>query len=151
MTERQKKAEAAFTGGFNCAQSVLLAFNQDIGLEDEVLLRISSGFGSGMGRMQETCGALTGGMMVISYLFGKHKPVDPVSKERSVEMISAFVKAFRKKHHQANCFDLLGLDLGTEEGRQRQKEDSSYKKKCTTYVTDAVDILEREILQLSGK
>ena len=148
MTERQKKAEAAFKGGYNCAQSVLLAFNQDIGLEDEVLLRISSGFGSGMGRMQETCGALTGGMMVISYLHGKHKPVDPASKERSIEMISAFVKAFRKKHKQANCFDLLGLDLDTEEGRERQKKEPSFKKKCTSYVTDAVNILEREILQL---
>lgn len=148
MTERQKKAEAAFLGGYNCAQSVLMAFSEDIGIGDEPLLRISSGFGSGMGRMQETCGALTGGMMVISYLYGKYKAVDPVSKERSVELISTFVKAFRKKHKQANCFDLLGLDLGTEEGREKQKADPSYKKKCTTYVTDAVDILEREILQL---
>ena len=148
MTERQEKAKAAFSGGYNCAQSVLLAFSEDIGLGDEALLRISSGFGSGMGRMQETCGALTGGMMVISYLYGKYKPVDPVSKERSVEMIGAFVKAFRKKHQQSSCFNLLGLDLSTEEGRQKQKEDPSYKKKCTTFVTDAVDILEREILQL---
>jgi len=149
MTERQKKAEAAFLQGHNCAQAVLLAFNTDIGLKDEDLLRISSGFGSGMGRMQETCGALTGGMMVISYLYGKYRLGDNASKELSIELIGAFVKSFRKKHHETTCRNLLGLDLGTEEGRKEASEDPVYKKKCTTYATDAVDILEKEILKLS--
>ncbi len=149
MTERQNKAKAAFLEGHNCAQAVLLAFNTDIGLKDEDLLRISSGFGSGMGRMQETCGALTGGMMVISYLYGKYRVGDNPSKELSIEMIGAFVKAFRNKHHETSCRNLLGLDLGTEEGRKEASEDLAYKRKCTTYVIDAVDILEREILKLS--
>jgi C_GCAxxG_C_C family probable redox protein len=147
MTERQEKAKAAFLEGHNCAQSVLLAFNTDIGLKDEDLLRISSGFGSGMGRMQETCGALTGGMMVISYLYGKFRVGDHASKELSIEMIGAFVKTFRQKHKETSCRKLLGLDLGTEEGRNEASEDPVYKKKCTAYVTDAVEILERDILK----
>jgi len=150
MTDRQKIAEAAFHEGFNCAQAVLLGFSKEIGLKDEELLRISSGFGSGMARMQETCGALTGGMMVISYLYGKHKVGDHASKEISIEMIGAFVKAFRAKHKNTHCRDLLGLDLSTAENIKIASEDPSYTKKCTDYVTDAVDILEREILKLPG-
>ena len=51
--------------GFNCAQSVLAPFAPDYGLSEETALRISTGFGSGMGRLCDVCGALTGAFMAV--------------------------------------------------------------------------------------
>ena len=56
--------------GYGCAQTVLATFAQDYGLSEEAALRISTGFGSGMGRMCEVCGALTGAFMVIGLKHG---------------------------------------------------------------------------------
>ena len=62
-----------FSKGFNCAQSVLISCADILKIEEEKALRIASGFGGGMGGMQETCGAVTGAFMVIGYLKGKYK------------------------------------------------------------------------------
>ncbi|MEF2884357.1 MAG: C-GCAxxG-C-C family (seleno)protein, partial [Ruminococcus sp.] len=59
MTHAQK-AEALFYEGYNCAQSVLLAFEDKLPYDKESLLMLGSTFGSGMGGMMGTCGALIG-------------------------------------------------------------------------------------------
>ena len=60
-----KKAVDLFENKYNCAQSVLTAFGPQFELEPEITLKIACGFGAGMGRLQETCGAVTGAFMVI--------------------------------------------------------------------------------------
>ena len=56
MGKRQDKAEVFFREGYNCSQSVFLAFSDIYGLDEELALRIASSFGAGMGRMREVCG-----------------------------------------------------------------------------------------------
>jgi len=48
----------------NCAQSVFAAFSEDIGMDFETALKLSSSFGGGMGRLREVCGAVSGMFMI---------------------------------------------------------------------------------------
>ena len=51
-------AELKHTGKANCAQAVLLAFQDKLGMSEEALRELGAGFGAGMGCMEGTCGAL---------------------------------------------------------------------------------------------
>ena len=62
---RIEKAVGKFKEGFNCAQSVLYSYADELGLPDDLAMKIATGFGGGMGRTQEVCGAVTGALMVI--------------------------------------------------------------------------------------
>ena len=68
--------------GYGCAQSVLASFAGDYGLDEGLALRMATGFGSGMGRLCEVCGALTGAFMVIGLKYGKEKSMAPVTAAR---------------------------------------------------------------------
>ena len=56
---RKEKAMAYFEEGYNCAQSVALAFSDLVPMEEKTLLRLSSSFGGGFGRLREGCGAVS--------------------------------------------------------------------------------------------
>lgn len=79
--ERSEHAKELFLGGNNCAQSVLLSFAKDFGFSKELALKVSAGFGGGMGRVQGTCGAVTGAIMVLGIMKGK-RPLTITSLSR---------------------------------------------------------------------
>jgi C_GCAxxG_C_C family probable redox protein len=66
MEMKEEKAIDSFRSGLNCAQSVLTAYSDELGFDKDLALAIACGFGAGMGRLQETCGAVTGSFMVLS-------------------------------------------------------------------------------------
>ena len=72
-----------FDEGYACSQSVLLAFADHFKLDKTMAKRISSTFGGGMGRLRETCGAVTGGFMVLGLAFGNEEPKDLDTKLNS--------------------------------------------------------------------
>jgi C_GCAxxG_C_C family probable redox protein len=87
-------------------------------LDEETALKISCGFGAGMGRAQETCGAVTGAYMVIGLKYGK-------DKEKIYSKVREFTEKFKTKYKTTNCKVLLdGCDFLTEEGQKRFKEES---------------------------
>lgn len=74
----EDEAKRLFDNGFNCAESVLLAtshekFAQSIG---GIIPRIATGFGGGIARNGDVCGALTGGVMAIGLALGRVSPED---------------------------------------------------------------------------
>jgi len=69
--ERSEVAVTKFVSGFNCAQAVLFSFCDDLGLDKDKALKIACGFGAGMGRKEEVCGAVSGGIMVIGAKYGR--------------------------------------------------------------------------------
>ena len=58
--ERSDQASELFLSGYNCAQSVVLSFADDLKFSKELGQMMAAGFGGGMGKQQETCGAVTG-------------------------------------------------------------------------------------------
>ncbi len=73
--DKGEKALQIKRTGCNCCQAVLLAFEEELGLEKKLLMRLGSGFGSGMGAMEGPCGALIGAAMALSLLEGGKSPV----------------------------------------------------------------------------
>lgn len=130
-------AQAAFLQGYSCSQSVLAAFAPGFGLDREVALRLSAAFGGGMARAGETCGAVTGSLMVIGLRYGHVTVDDPSAKERTTAAAQAFMTRFREEHGTLKCRELLGYDLDTAEGREAAKGHRLSEALCTRLVRDA--------------
>ena len=63
----QDTAVEYFKQGYNCAQSVFLAYADRYGFDKDTALRVSSSFGGGMGRLREVCGAVTAMFAIVMY------------------------------------------------------------------------------------
>lgn len=129
----EKKAEIAreyFSRGYNCAQSVAAAWKEEMGLEEETVLKISCGFGGGMGRMREVCGACTGAFMVLGTLYGTVNGEDAEGKKHMYEIIQRFAGRFKEenKFDSIICRDMLGLS-GKSEPTPADRTREYYKKR----------------------
>ena len=140
--DRKEEALSTFGKGFNCCQSVLTAYARDFGLSDETALRLAGTFGGGIAGSGETCGAVTGGLMVIGLRQGIIDPQDPKSKERSREQGRRFMERFASVFGSTKCRDLLGCDPGTTEGMERALALGLFKNLCPTFVGRAIELLE---------
>jgi len=136
-------ATACFDEGFNCSQSVFSAFAPQLGLDRVAALKVAGPFGGGMGRMGETCGAVTGALMVIGLKYGQTTSEDKAAKEKSYELVREFVKRFRARNRGCiACRELLGADISTPEGMQKLREKQAFTTMCPKFVRDAAEIVE---------
>ena len=120
---------------------MLSAYATRLGLDGNTALKIASGFGGGIGRMAETCGAVTGAMMVLGLEHGNTAP-DREAKERVYEQVREFAQRFRARNGSLLCRELLGCDISTPEGLQQAREADFVLKICPKFVRDAAEILE---------
>jgi C_GCAxxG_C_C family probable redox protein len=130
-------AIARFGKGHSCAQAVFSAFAEQMGMDYQTAVKLSSGFGGGMG-LGSVCGAVTGAIMAIGLKYGG---VDPTAKAQTAKLVREFTDRFKAEHRSLNCLDLLGCDLSTREGRQTAKDKNLYATVCNGIVRDAAKIL----------
>ena len=130
-----------FKNGFNCAQSVLASCKDELNMNEEDLLKISCGFGAGMGRMQDTCGAVSGAYMVIGLKYGKCHKDDNKAREKTYRLVREFDSEFKKVHKTTNCKELLGCNLLTEEGNKYFNDNNLLEKVCIKCIESSVKIL----------
>jgi len=135
-----------FNKGLNCAQSVLAAKADLTGFSLTDSLKIATGFGAGMAKMQVTCGAATGAYMVIGALHGRVNPDDEASRDKTYGLIEEFNRRFIELNGSLNCRELLGVDLNSKEGIEEAEREGYFGSRCTKYVQDAEKILD-EILK----
>ena len=140
--EKTEAALRVFENGFNCAQSVVAAFLEQTGLPEQTAYRIACGFGAGMGRRQLTCGAVTGGIMVIGMKYGKDAGRTDRDKEKTYQLVVDFMREFQGRHATTECRELLGCDLTTGEGKRHYEESHLHSTVCVECVKDAVTILD---------
>ena len=103
-----------FDAGHNCAEAVLRTFAADWGTPQ--LVRLATGFGGGMGRAGDVCGAMSGAVMAVGARFGRVHPDDDVAKERCYEAVAELRERFRDACGHLDCRDLTGLDLDDRVG-----------------------------------
>ncbi len=124
MSTRTDVATTRFLSGYNCAQAVLDALREAVGLDEDLALKIATGLGAGMGRKQEVCGAVTGGILVLGLRRGRSSTGDHSATEQTYLRIRELMDRFPAKHGSCLCRELLqGYDLGTGEGLRRAKAD----------------------------
>ena len=116
-------------------------YGRRFGLERETALRIGAGFAGGM-RIAETCGAVTGAIMVLGLYRATAESTTAKRREPVYLAVKEFMDEFERRHRTLICRDLLGCDIRTEEGMQAAKERGLYKTICPKMVLDAAEILE---------
>lgn len=139
--DKLEDALEKFKKGFNCAQCVILAFNNELGLSTELASKITSGFGGGMCQ-GEVCGAVTGAVMVLNIKYGNSNSDDNKSKEMAYEKVRKFSEEFKNINGSIICRDLLGCDLNKEGVRKYAKDKGLFKKICPKLIKDAINILD---------
>lgn len=125
---------------------MLTTYGPRFGLDREMALKAAGAFGAGMGRMGETCGAVTGAFMVIGLKHGKVKADDDEAREQTYELVKEFADKFKARNRSIQCRELLGHDLSTPEGAEAVAEKNLFVTLCPRFVKDSTEILE-EILK----
>lgn len=140
---RKEKAMNYFLEGYNCSQSVVLAFADLLEMEPDQLARLSSAFGGGMGRLREVCGSVSGMFIVLGILFGYDDPKENEGKKELYEKVQELAHRFEAENGSIVCRDLLGLSVKSQEPVPEQRSAEYYKKRpCKELVGCAAEILE---------
>ena len=131
------RSRALFESGFFCAESVLLAIAESKGIQSELIPKIATGFCSGISRTCGICGAVSGAILAVSLFYGRGEPQESV--DPTYRAVRELIDRFERKFGSTNCRDLIGCDLGTEEGRTTFKA-SNLIEQCESYTEEATRI-----------
>ncbi len=136
------KAAELFTQGYNCAQSVFAAFCDVTGIDFETAIKLASGFGAGMGGMRDTCGAVTGMLMVAGLKWGYSETGNLDKKTAHYARVRSLIEQFRAEHTTIVCRDLLS-HLGELKKDPSARTPEYYKvRPCALYVETAARLLD---------
>lgn len=131
------KALDYFDEGYACSQSILLAFSDIFGLDERTAKLISSTFGGGMGRLRQTCGAVTGGFMVLGMAFGNEEPKDMDTKLNAYRKVRELNKLVQDIYGTSNCSELLKKHATEAEVSERKH----HKIICRKVVGDVAGLV----------
>lgn len=143
MSKHSELAKALFLEGYNCSQSVSAAYADAFGLDRDTMLRLSTSFGAGIGRMRKTCGAVCGMFIIAGLKTGTISGEDQEGKRKNYETVRAMADAFRKKNQSTTCMTLLGLRKAEKSARPSERTPDYYQSRpCLKMVLDACAIIE---------
>lgn len=143
MKTKTEIATEKFLAGYNCAQSVLYAWAPEFALEPEKALKLACGLGAGMARRGETCGAVSGGILVLGLRHGRGTREDRSATERTYETTQELMREFELRHGSCECRALLeGCDLRTAEGQRFFRENDLLHKTCVKCLQTVMELLE---------
>lgn len=146
----REKAENLFLSGYNCAQSVFCAFSDELGMDFDTALKLSSSFGGGMGRLREVCGAVSSMFMIAGLKYGYTEPNNKEVKAEHYARIQQLAEKFKSKNKTIICRDLLGLDVEQDNPVPEDRTQEYYlKRPCKHLVGDAAEIIAEYIKQNS--
>jgi C_GCAxxG_C_C family probable redox protein len=138
---RVSRALHLFNKGCSCSQSIVAAYGQSLGLSRTTALQIAAGFGGGM-RLGQTCGAVTGAIMVLGLRYAPEKCDTAAERADLYARVVDFTKRFREQNGSVVCRELLGCDISTPEGMKQAQERKLFDTVCVKMVEDAARILE---------
>ncbi|MDO4569021.1 MAG: C-GCAxxG-C-C family protein [Planctomycetia bacterium] len=141
---KAEKARQLFLEGANCAQAVVMAFEDECGLDALTLARLASGFGGGIGRLREVCGAVSGMVLAANLMWGSSDLSDKFARDTQYARIQTLVGRFREETGSIICRELLGLEKKQSDSHISEPRTEAYYKKrpCVEMVALAARILE---------
>ena len=136
--ERALRAKEFFQQGYNCAQSVAMAYADLTTLDEQMVATITASFGGGLGRLREVCGAVSGMAFVASFLSPCPTATDADAKKANYALVQEFAEKFREQNGSIVCRTLLGLDRPKDEPTPSPRTTEYYKKRpCAELVYEA--------------
>ena len=149
---RAESAKEYFMQGYACSQAVALAFSDLLGLDKEMIAKLTLPFGGGLGRMRLTCGAVSGMAFVIGAVFAEGKN-SPENKKKTYAITQALSLRFKEEFGSLICLDLLsGMNIPVQVGGEAEPRTETYYKKrsCADMVAFTAGMLE-DYLREEGK
>ena len=139
---RIRRAEELFMQGFNCSQSVVAAFADLYGYTEEQALRMSAGFGGGIGRMRMSCGAFNGLALLAGLDCGSVTPGDREGKSYNYKIVQRLAARFQEEHGSLICAELLKLKKGAPLSYEASERTAEYYKSrpCVNQIISAARI-----------
>ena len=152
VEERVERARNYFLEGYNCAQAVVMAFDDVMLMDVVALARLTAPFGGGMGRMREVCGTVSGMTFVAGALAPSADPKNLEERKNNYALVQYFADAFRRENGDIVCRRLLGLEPMVEKSETAMPSERTteyYKKRpCVEYVACAARIVAEYINSL---
>lgn len=146
IEERVAAARELFLAGYNCAQSVFIAYRDVAGFDERMAATVSAPFGGGMGRLREVCGAVSGMTMTAGFLVPNDRPGDAQTKKRNYATVQEMAEKFRSENGSIVCRELLGLTQRKDPPTPSERTAEYYKKRpCIEYVATAARIIGEKI------
>ena len=143
MTKHQKRARELFENGCHCAQATLVALCDEIHMCEEDALAISSCFGGGIGRMRQTCGALSGMLMALGLALGRYDIKQSSSKDAHYRLTQYAAARFRQKVGSVFCYELLNIPAAAELPVSAPRNAQFYQTRpCVQVVLAAVEVFD---------
>jgi len=139
---KSKDAKETFEKGFNCAQSVLFTYGKEYFKENDLALKLASGFGAGISYRGEMCGAVSAALMIIGLHYGYSDLTMDLSKEMTFKITKEFIEAFEEQNGSVICNRLVKSEINTPEGLEYARQNGLFKKICPVLVESASVILE---------
>ena len=141
--DRSERAGTYFLEGYNCAQSVAMAYADLLGMDVKAAARLASPFGAGMGRMREGCGAVSGMLMVLGTLYG-YDVLDDEIKKNLYEQVQGLAGAFREQVGTIYCREIL--DNPSTDPNPSERNAAYYAQRpCARMVMIAAGLMEEFI------
>ena len=140
MSKRAERANTYHERGYSCAQAVACAFSDVIGLEEEKIAALLSGFGGGF-RSGEICGVLSGAITVLGARWPHAVAEDQQAKEFAAEKAREFQRRWREKFPEVRCEPLKELPCAAQQSPTAMK--LGLEKNCAVYITAAAEIVEQ--------
>ena len=139
MNSIEKSSDLFNNCHYHCSQAVFGAFAEELGITEELALKIGGCFGGGMNQ-GEVCGCVTGAIMAIGLKYGQCKVDDMESRSKSRELCLEFYDRFKAENGSCLCRDLLGYDFGKPEDVKIIQESKVFLKICPELVESATRI-----------
>ena len=150
MTERERQAEQNFYDGNNCAQSVLMAYADVLGLTREQAAMVSVGFGGGMGRLRLHCGAFSAAVMLAGVMAGKDG-ADKAQRPETYARVQEIHRRFIECNGTISCAELLGR-AGVPENPTPEERTQEYyaKRPCAGVIRSACRLIDGMLAEMEA-
>lgn len=151
IEERARKAKQNFLDGYNCCQSVMLAFSDVFEADELALSTIASGFGGGLARMREVCGTVSAIGMAAGFISPAVHPKNMEERTANYALVQELAGEFRKENGSIICAELLGLrpKKEIESPAPSERTEEYYRKRpCPELVACSARIIARKLLSM---
>lgn len=146
IEKRAEQAVALFKSGYNCSQSVVVAYADYFGLDKETAMRVSASFGGGMGRLREVCGAVSGTFMLAGLKYASTDPSDKEAKTKNYTVVQELAEKLRHHNGSIICRELLGLTQKKDTPVPSDRTPEYYKRRpCAEYVAIAARVIGEKL------
>ena len=144
-----ERAAKFFTDGYNCAQATAAAFADDYGLKHDEVVRMTAGFGGGMGGQREQCGAVSAMIFMAGIAFGDYDPKDNEKKTELYNLVKKMTAEFKVAYGTTNCRELLSKVNIFPKPDPSERTAEYYKARpCIRFVIKAAEIMKQNLSPL---